>query len=63
MRDTEQSWELQADGLFLRIKPDEKHPPFNAHQFFMENPSLSGRGSALAGKIDAEETRKAKRIK
>jgi polyphosphate kinase len=63
MRDTEQSWELQADGLFLRIKPDEKHPPFNAHQFFMENPSLSGRGSALAGKMDAKETRKAKRIK
>ena len=63
MRDTEQSWELQSDGLFLRIKPDEKHPPFNAHQFFMENPSLSGRGSALAGKIDAKETRKAKRIK
>jgi polyphosphate kinase len=63
MRDTEQSWELQSDGLFQRIKPDEKHPPFNAHQFFMENPSLSGRGSALAGKIDAKETRKAKRIK
>ncbi len=63
MRDTEQSWELQSDGAFTRVKIDEKHPRFNAHQFFMENPSLSGRGSALTGKMEAKQKNRAKRVK
>ncbi len=63
MRDNEQSWDLQADGAFIRRKPDEKHPSFNAHQFFMENPSLSGRGSAITGNMVPKPKKKAARSK
>ena len=47
LKDTAQSWNLQADGMYLREAggPDA----FSAHTYFMTNPSLSGRGSALHG--------------
>ncbi len=45
LRDNEQSWTLNSDGTYTRTIPDKE--AFNAHNFFMTNPSLSGRGSAL----------------
>jgi len=43
--DNEQSWDLDANGHYHRLKPDGR--PFNLHTYFMTNPSLSGRGAAL----------------
>ena len=47
LKDSMQSWELRADGAWQRVPPGKK--PVSAHDYFMTNPSLSGRGSALHG--------------
>jgi len=46
--DNTNSWELQATGRYVRVAPAPGKPRFSAHEYFMENPSLSGRGAALA---------------
>ena len=45
--DVEQSWNLDSDGGYFKVKNKKEAEPFSAHKYFMTNPSLSGRGSAL----------------
>ena len=45
--DDEQSWEMDSDGNYIRVHASEPDAGFSAHRYFMDNPSLSGRGSAL----------------
>jgi len=51
MADVAQSWVMAPDGSFTRELPAEGEFTFNCHRFFMENPSLSGRGSAGAADV------------
>jgi polyphosphate kinase len=53
MKDSMQSWELGSDGAWRRIAPGAGKKRVSAHDYFMTNPSLSGRGSALHGPVGA----------
>lgn len=46
--DTERSWRLEPDGNWRRMAIGEGG--FNCHDYFMANPSLSGRGAAIEDK-------------
>ncbi|MCH8113016.1 MAG: RNA degradosome polyphosphate kinase, partial [Proteobacteria bacterium] len=45
LKDEAQSWRLEGDGSYHRL--DGGADAFSAHEYFMTNPSLSGRGKAL----------------
>lgn len=47
LNDDVQSWDMAGDGSYLRARRPGSSGGFSAHRYFMDNPSLSGRGSAL----------------
>ena len=47
LMDLAQSWNMEPDGRYTRAATNDEPDPFSAHTYFMTNPSLSGRGSAL----------------
>jgi polyphosphate kinase len=47
LKDDAQSWVLGPDGVYARVSPVDAARPFSAHQYFMTNPSLSGRGRGV----------------
>ena len=51
LADVAQSWIMRPDGSFERDSIPDGQFAFNCHRFFMENPSLSGRGSAGAADV------------
>ncbi|MEL6957592.1 MAG: RNA degradosome polyphosphate kinase [Pseudomonadota bacterium] len=51
LADVAQSWVMKPDGSFERANVEDGTFAFNCHRFFMENPSLSGRGSAGASDV------------
>ena len=51
LADEAQSWLLGPDGRYVRQLDAPDGKLFSCHRFFMENPSLSGRGSAGAADV------------
>ncbi len=53
LKDERQSWFLHSDGTYQRASTDPTS--FAAHDYFMTNPSLSGRGKALQNMVAPAE--------
>lgn len=47
LNDERQTWLMRSDGSYERFRSTNPEAAFSAHGYFMANPSLSGRGSAL----------------
>ena len=47
LNDEAQTWLLSTDGTYSRLDTSKLDKPFSAHEYFMTNPSLSGRGRGV----------------
>ena len=45
LNDKVQAWKMKGDGSYSRMTP--RKDSISAHQYFMKNPSLSGRGESI----------------
>lgn len=61
LKDETNSWVMNGKGQYKRLPVVEE--AFSAHQYFIKNPSLSGRGTALKKAVKAKDSVKFKRVK